>query len=121
MGGMFGKIIGGAFRMLLGPWGILLSFIPTILDMFGISLFSDEEAEKDRKKTNELLTKPNKQEMHLASIAASIGQSNLFQQQMLLEAAETTKAIKEGNEKPEPIPAPTGNQFSIPSNRRFAY
>ena len=121
MGGMFGKIIGGTFRMLLGPWGILLSFIPTILDMFGISLFSDEEAEKDRKKTNELLTKPNKQEMHLASIAASIGQSNLFQQQMLLEAAETTKAIKEGNEKTEPIPAPTGNQFSIPSNRRFAY
>ena len=60
---------------------------------------SDDEAEKDRKETNKLLAplKPSKQEAHLSRIVQALNQANIYQQQLILEAGETTKAVQDGN------------------------
>ena len=90
----FGAKFGGKFLMrgmsvLLGPWGLLLGLIPDILSMFGISLFGDKEAEKDRKKTIEILEKPDPNVIELKSIARMINQSNIYlEKQNLLKEEE---------------------------------
>ena len=87
--------------MLMGPLGIILAFLPDLLGMFGISLFGDSEAEKDRKKTNELLAKPSKQETQLAGIARMLTQSNIYAEQANVTAESTLVATKDNKVDPE--------------------
>ena len=90
--------------MLMGPLGIILAFLPDLLGMFGISLFGDSEAEKDRKKTNELLAKPSKQETQLAGIARMLTQSNIYAEKANLTADETLEATKDNKVDPNDSP-----------------
>jgi len=116
IGGKFiGKLLGflakGILRF-LGPIGIILSFLPQILSWFGVGADSDEEAKKQREKTNALLDKPSKQEDHLLTIAQSLNQNNIYQEQLILQAEEQTQLAKDSNmSKP---PAQLGPQFDIP-------
>ena len=96
----FGAKFGGKFLMkgmstLLGPWGLLLGLIPDILEMFGISLFGDKEAERDRKKTIEILEKPDKQVIELKSIARMINQSNIYLEKQNLLGEESLELTKD--------------------------
>jgi hypothetical protein len=104
LGKILFKVIGGLLRTLMGPIGIILSFIPDILGMFGIKMPWEDEAEKDRKKTNELLTKPSKQETQLAGIARMLTQSNIYAEKANLTADQTLEATKDNKVDPNDLP-----------------
>jgi hypothetical protein len=99
VGGKFiGKIIGflaKGFLRFLGPIGIILSFLPSILKMFGVGNDKADEAKKQRERTNALLEKPSKQESHLQSIAKSLNQANIYQEQLIMKSDENTQAVKD--------------------------
>ena len=100
IGGTVGKsilrLLPRVFSMALGPWGIafgaIAGFIPDVLEMMGVFDGNDKEAEKDRKKTNELLSKPDKREAQLKSIARMLNQSNIYLERQLNKAEEVLEA-----------------------------
>ena len=107
---------GGLMRgvgLLLGPWGLLLGLIPDILSMFGISLSKDEEAERDRKKTIEILSKPSKQEVQLQSIARMLNQSNIYLEGNNLLAEEQVEATRENYIPPGAFEQRPSEQINI--------
>ena len=104
LGTVLFKVVGGLLRTLMGPIGIILAFIPDILGMFGIKMPWEDEAENDRKKTNELLTKPSKQETQLAGIARMLTQSNIYAEKANLTADETLEATKDNKVDPNDLP-----------------
>ena len=108
------KLMFRSVGMLLGPIGLLLGFLPDILGMFGISLFGDSEADKDRKKTVELLAKPSKQETQLAGIAQMLTQSNIYAEKANLTSEATLTATKDNKVDPDAPPPASQTIDNLP-------